>query len=306
MNRFHALAALAAVALATAPASVLAGPTGYTLGNGGTTLHRFDVTSPGGSNTVALAFNGSAISLQDIDFRPLTGQLYGYDNVSNAYYTVNTATGVLTLASMASVEPTATDKLGIDFNPVIDRMRNVTELGNNIVFNPLTGGTTVATDLFYAPGDPNAAETPQVVSNAYTNNVPGGTAASTTQFVLDSNLNVLATLANNDGILTTIGQVTYNGGLLDFGPDAGFDIYAAGGMNTAYAVLNVGNVASLYTIDLTTAVATLVGDLPSGFGTIRGLAIDPTVVPEPSSMILAAIAAAGLAGPRVLRARSRS
>lgn len=307
MSRFLAIAALSAFGFTLAPAVVTAGPTGYTLGNGGTTLHRFDVASPGGASSVSLSYMGSGISLHDIDFRPLTGALYGYDDVSNAYYTVDVATGVLALASSPGVAPTGTDKLGIDFNPMIDRLRTVTELGENIVFNPNAGGTTVATDLFYGPGDPNSGTMPQVVANAYTNNVLGGFALSTQQYVLDSNLNVLATLANNAGTLATIGQITLNGSLLDFGPDAGFDVYTGlGGVNTAYAVLNVGNIASLYSIDLTSAAATLVGDLPGGFGTIRGLAIDPTVVPEPSSMIMAAIAAVGLVGSRIVRARARS
>lgn len=305
MNRHPALAAvLTAFGLSFASAAATAGPVAYVLGNGGTTLHRFDVDSPGGAVTIPVTLGGAAASLDDIDFRPLTGQLYAYDDVADAYYTVDVNTGALTTASGAGIAPTGTDKLGLDFNPMIDRMRTVTELGENIVYNPLTGGTTVATDLFYGAGDPNAGVTPQVVANAYTNNLFGGYAAATVQYVLDANLNSLATLANNAGTLTTIGQVTLGGSVLDFDTDAGFDIFVDPmGTNIAYALLNVGNVASLYTIDLTSAVATRVGDLPGGFGTIRGLAVTPAAVPEPSSMLLAALAAAGLAAPRLLRAR---
>ncbi|MDG3007066.1 DUF4394 domain-containing protein [Paludisphaera mucosa] len=301
MRMRHAIAAaLAAACFSTVTGAVQAGPTGYVLGNGGTTLHTFDVASPGGAAAIQLTFGGVGASLDDIDFRPLTGRLYGYNDVRDAYFTVDVATGILTAASGPGVAATNSDKLGIDFNPVIDRLRTVSELGENIVYNPLTGGTTVATGLFYGAGDANAGATPQVVANAYTNSAAG--AATTTQYVLDAGLDTLAILANNLGTLTTVGRVTYNGAFLDFGPDAGFDVFSGpGGVNIAYALLNVGNTSSLYTIDLSTATASLVGDLPGGFGTIQGLAIAPAAVPEPSAIVLAALAA-GLVAPRLLRA----
>lgn len=299
-RHFAPLSALFVVGLAFSAAPVAAGPTGYVLGNGGTTLYSFDVAAPGVVQSVGLSFSGGPASLQDIDFRPLTGQLYGYDDVRNAYYTINVNTGTLTVASGPNVAPTGSDKLGIDFNPMIDRLRTVTELDQNIVFNPNDGTTTVATNLFYGSGDPNFGVNPQVVSNAYTNNVLGGSAASTTQYVLDANLNTLAILANNAGTLTTVGAIRLNGTVLDFGPDAGFDIFAGpGGMNTAYALLNVGGRASLYTINLTSAEATLVGDFSANLGTIRGLAVTP--IPEPSSIMLAGIATAAVVAIRLRR-----
>jgi hypothetical protein len=292
------LLAAALTAMASAPAT--AGSIGYVLGNGGTTLHAFDITSPGMASTITLG--GAVSSLDDLDFRPLTGQLYGYRDLDDTYVIVDTTTGMTTLASTPPVVPTTSDRLGLDFNPTIDRARVVTELDENIVFNPNNGGTTGATPLFYVAGDPNEGANPQVVANGYTNSALGSLAGSTVQYVLDSRLDTLAILGNNAGTLTTVGALG-----LDFTEDAGLDILfdPATGTNLAYAMLNVDSVSGLYTIDLSTGLASLVGELPTGFGTITGLAITP--VPEPSSLAMLGLGALGLAGlsARMRRRRRR-
>ena len=71
---------------------------------------------------------------------------------------------------------------------------------------------------------------------------------------------MLATLNNNLGTLSTVGTVRLNGAILDFDEFAGFDIFTTpGGMNTAYALLTVGNNAGLYTLDLASGNATSLG-----------------------------------------------
>jgi hypothetical protein len=254
-----------------------ASPISYSLGNGGTTLHRFGVANPGAASSISLSG-----PLDAIDFRPSTGQLYGYVDATDQYYTVNPLTGQLTLATNSPIAPTASDKLGIDFNPTIDRLRAVTELEENIVYNPTTATAAAVTNLFYVSGDANFGANPNVTGNAYTNSFAGAT--STTQYVLDSGLNVLAQLGNNTGELRTVGEVTLGGVSLDFAADTGFDIFFRDGVNTAYAMLNVSSQSGIYAIDLTTAQATFLGALPSNAGTARGLAITP--VPEPGSVAL--------------------
>ncbi len=274
-------------------------PFGFVLGNGGTTLHQFDVDDPGNASVVSITLNGTTASLDAIDFRPLDGVLYGYDDVTDTYYTVDKNTGALTTASIDAV-PTATDQLDIDFNPTIDRMRTVTALDTNIVYNPNDGSTTLVTPLFYDVGDLFEGTNPFVVGNAYTNNFDGAT--ETTQFVLDATLNSLATLANNAGTLSTVGVVTLNGEELDFDPEGGFDIFTDGmGNNTAFAALNVDGLAGLYSIDLMTAEASFLGDLPSEFGTINGLAL---TIPEPSTIALSGIGLIAAFG--ILRRRTVS
>jgi hypothetical protein len=256
----------------------------YSIGDGGASLVRYSDTDPGTVSRVGF-FNGADSFLDAIDFRPATGQLYGYRDATDSYYLVNTSTGELTSVTASPVGATTnTFILGMDFNPTIDRLRVVTESAQNIVYNPNTQTATAATGLFYGAGDPNEGVGPLVVENAYTNNI-ANSGLGTQQYVLDYGLNVLATLANNAGTLATVGEITLNGSVLDFDEFAGFDIFSGSpGSNTAYAFLTVGGVGGLYTLDLTTAAATYLGAVDSSFGPIYSLAV--VLTPEPASWAL--------------------
>jgi adhesin HecA-like repeat protein len=297
-------ATLLAVVGAAATRPARAGQIAYAIGGGGSSLVRFSTDTPGTVST--LAFSGDATALDAIDFRPATGQLFGYNDANSAYYTVNLATGVLTRNSMIPVGATTnTFFLGMDFNPTIDRLRVVTESTQNLVYNPIAGTAAAFTPLFYASGDPNAAFTPLVIDNAYTNNIIG--MGTTQQYVLDYDLNVLARLDNNAGTLTTVGKLTLGGLELDFDQYTGFDIFTdLAGNNLAYALLQVGGTSGLYSINLNTGAATSLGALGSTPGPIYGLAVTPTaLVPEPSSIALAGLAASAFA-LRALLKRSRN
>lgn len=285
MNTLANAMTFAALLAASAMNSLSAGaaPVGYALGDGGTTLLRFNTDAP--STVSSIAISGAAARLDAIDFRPNGGMLFGYDDRSDAYYTVNLATGVTTLASTTAPATNSTD-LDIDWNPTIDRLRTVTATTQNIVYNPITqtASNTGIIPLFYAATDTNAQVAPLVVANGYTNSIAGS--VSTTQYVLDHGTNSLATLANNAGVLNTVAKVTLNGSELDFGSEAGLDILfdASVSQNIAYALLAVGGSSGLYTLDLTTGAATALGALPVSFGGINGLAIAP--VPEPAGIAL--------------------
>lgn len=258
--------------------------TAYAIGDGGASLLTFSVSNPGSVNRVG--FFGGFNFLDAIDFRPATGELFGYSDSTDSYFRVNTATGALTLASASPVGATTnTFRLGMDFNPTIDRLRVVTDSTQNLVYNPLTGTAAAFTPLAYAPGDVNAGVVPRVIENAYTNNRPEAMAPgqTTTQYVLDSGTGSLATLNNNMGMLFTVGQVRLAGTdtLLAFDQFTGFDIFTtSGGADTAYAVFRVNGTSGLYSINLGTAEATALGSFGSGFGDIYSLAVT-TVAPVP-------------------------
>jgi hypothetical protein len=283
-----ALGALAALSLT----SVAGAQTAYAIGNGGTTLVRFQVNNPG-AVTVVANFSGATTFLDGLDFRPSTGQLYGYLDSADSFYTVNLNTGALTLASTGtSAAPTNTFQLGLDFNPTIDRARIVTDSGQNIVYNPNDGTVTGATNIFFPAGDPNVATAPLIIENAYTNNRPG--AVTTQQYAIDYGLDALVTLANNAGQLATVGPLGVNTDIY-----TGFDIFTTvGGVDTAYATLAApnGGAPALYTVNLSTGAATLVGAFGgAGFnGQMYGLAI----VPVPTAPTLATFGLAGLLAAR--------
>jgi hypothetical protein len=303
LNKLRALlpgvaAAAGIVGLLSVTTTARAQQKAYAIGNGGSSLITFNTNSPTAASSVGnFTLNGSAFFLDAIDFRPLDGQLYGFryqnDNGTpiSTLYRVNTNNGVLTQIA-AGGNAASTNLLGMDFNPMIDRVRVVTDDADNLVYNPASAAApTVASPLEYAVGDINFGKPAHVLENAYTNNIAG--AISTTQYVIDYQLGILATLNNNLGQLTTIGSLGVN--INQSVPLVGFDIFTTlGGVNTAYAILDTsatGANANLYTINLGTGAATSIGAV-SGvtggrFGQVYSLAVTPTsTAPEPGSLAL--------------------
>ncbi|QDV32340.1 DUF4394 domain-containing protein [Tautonia plasticadhaerens] len=300
----RAITPIVAALLGLAAAGPAGGATVYSIGDGGLSLLRYSTDDPGDVSRVGF-FGGPLDGLDSIDFRPSTGQLYGYQDLTDSYFTVDLSTAALTLATAPDVGATTnTFFLGMDWNPTIDRLRVVTDSTQNLVYNPETGTANAVTNLFYVPGDPNEAFTPLVIENAYTNSLRSNFGGTTQQYVLDYGLDVLATLDNNTGRLESIGELMLAGSVLDFDEFVGFDIEStAVGVNTARALLTVDGVAGLYTIDLTTAEATFLGALGSGFGPTYGLAVAP--IPEPTSLALVAIGTVPLGVMSACRRRRR-
>ncbi|CAN5192223.1 hypothetical protein BH10PSE17_BH10PSE17_18760 [soil metagenome] len=206
-------------------------------------------------------------NLLGIDVRPADNTLYALGS-SGAVYTLDPATGIATRKSTlkaASGDDNPFTALagvdfGVDFNPVADRMRVISNTGLNLRINVDTGDTI--TDGTIAPTTGTAV----ITAAAYTNSLTGTT--STALFDIDgaAGLLYLQDPPNNGtlgaGIALGVTATTVNG----------FDIDARS--NAGYAALTVGGVAGLYRINLaaTTAAATLVGATPSG-STVRGLAL---------------------------------
>ncbi|MEO5952012.1 MAG: DUF4394 domain-containing protein, partial [Chloroflexia bacterium] len=204
-------------------------------------------------------------TVRGIDFRPATGNLYGLGS-TNRIYRIDTGTGVVTSVNGPFTPSLLGIEFGFDFNPSVDRIRIVSDLGQNLRVHPDTG-MVVAVDgnLAYAPGDPNSGNAPNVVAAAYSNNFPGP--PSTTLYDIDSNLDILVTQnPPNNGTLNTVGSLGVNTSNL-----VGLDIAS---VSTAYGSLTgPGNSTSeLYTINLGTGAATLVGTIAGG-ETIRDITL---------------------------------
>ena len=224
----------------------------------GQRLVRFDVDKPGQVRTIGKVTGLTGDTrLVGIDYRVQDGKLYG----------VGDAGGVYTLAGKAKATKVsqltvalAGNAFGVDFNPAADRLRVVSDTGQNLRHNVNDGGTTTAdTTLSYPPATTAAAG---ITAAAYTNNDLNPDTA-TALYDIDTMLDQVALQAPaNSGQLSPIGKLG-----LDAASDAGFDIYARirDGRAidaTGYATLSVGDRAALYRISLITGRAEKVGAFP--------------------------------------------
>ncbi|RYX90796.1 MAG: DUF4394 domain-containing protein [Comamonadaceae bacterium] len=235
--------------------------------NASGSLVKFSLATPGTAVTTAVTGLAFGDTLVGIDVRAANGLLYALGSANNLY-TINVATGVATLVTSLSADPAdltapfttlSGTEFAVDFNPVPDRLRVVSDTGANYRINPANG--LVTTD-----GTLNGGSTVADAA-AYTNSAPGVTATATTLYILDASTDSLY-IQNppNNGTLTVIGSLG-----VDFTSVNGFDIDGVSGM--AYAALTVGGTTNLYTINLTTGAATLVGPIGSGIVSVKGLAL---------------------------------
>lgn len=213
-------------------------------------------------------------NLLGIDFRPADGQLYGVGSTGRIYI-LNGVTGAATVkATLAADAGDATapyttlagTEFGVDFNPVADRLRIVSNTGQSLRINVDTGATT--TD---GPINGGAANT-AITAAAYSNSFAG--TASTTLFVIDAaNATLYTQNPPNNGTLA--GAVPL--GVAATGV-AGFDIDAR--TNTGYAVMTVAGARNLYTLNLaaSTAPATLVAAV-GVTEELRGIALKAPAAP---------------------------
>ncbi|MCU0873109.1 MAG: DUF4394 domain-containing protein, partial [Pirellulaceae bacterium] len=222
-------------------------PTLVGVGRGNNTLVRFQASDPGTIlATVPIVGLAAGEIIVGIDVRPATGRLYAVADgpVTDRLYTVEPFTGVATFVADLTTPLNGT-AFGVDFNPVADRLRVVSDADQNLRIHPDTGNVTM--DAVLNPANPN------LVASAYTNSTAG--AGSTALYAIDSSTDSLV-LQNlpNAGTLAVVGALGVN--VTDA---AGFEI--APEANTAYAVLRVGAVTQLYTINLVTGAAIVVGPL---------------------------------------------
>lgn len=180
-----------------------------------------------------------------IDMRPLNGQLFGL-GTTGRIYSFNLSSGATAMIGTAPIVLTGTD-FGFDFNPTVDRIRVVSNAGQNLRLNP-NDGTLAAADL---PINPVTAS---ITAVAYTNNFAGAT--STVLYDIDTKtFRLYKQDPPNNGTLVDVGPIGISPTNVN-----GFDIGSTSG--TAYAIFTVGSASSIYTINLTTGAAAKVADFP--------------------------------------------
>ena len=197
-----------------------------------------------------------------IDFRVQNKVLYGVTNTGGVY-TLDTNGAIATKVSQLTVALTGTS-FGVDFNPPADRLRIVSDTGQNLRHNVNAGGVTVVDDPLDYPIPtmlnsigPNATG---VTGSAYTNNDLDPSTA-TTLYALDSNLDQVAIQSPpNDGTLAATGKLG-----VDAAISVGFDIYST--IRDGVTV-NVQGLASLQMASGASSFYSI--SLPTGKATSRG------------------------------------
>ncbi|KAB8061122.1 DUF4394 domain-containing protein [Janthinobacterium violaceinigrum] len=238
-------------------------------------LLSFDRATPATIRTTATVTGLQAgENLLGIDFRPADGQLYGVGSTGRIY-TLNGVTGAATVKATLAADASDTTapytalagtEFGVDFNPVADRLRIVSNTGQSLRINVDTGATTTDGNIN------GGAVTTAITAAAYSNSFAG--TASTTLFVIDAaNATLYTQNPPNNGTLA--GAVPL--GVAATGV-AGFDIDAR--TNTGYAVMTVAGVRNLYTLNL--AAATAPATLVAAVGVtedLRGIALTVPAAP---------------------------
>jgi hypothetical protein len=221
-----------------------------------------------------------------IDYRVARGVLFALGS-SGRLYTVDTKTAEAKPVGNAPLAiALAGNEFGFDFNPAVDRIRIVSDSGQNMRAHPDTGasvdgnpnvdGVQPDSPLAYAAGDVNAGKTPRVVGAGYTYNKQNE--KITTNYALDAATGALVmqgskegatpVVSPNSGQLFTVGSL----GIASFGA-AGFDISDVS--NTAFAAVNHDGARAtrFYLVDLATGKATFIGTVAGE--RLRGMAIEP-------------------------------
>jgi hypothetical protein len=168
---------------------------------------------------------------------------------------------------------------GVDFNPAANRLRVISDTGQNLRHNiddpmGLPAAGTTATDVVLTYPGPPPGTAVNVTAAAYSNNDLDPN-TGTTLFDIDTNLDqVVAQSPANAGTLAATGKLT-----VDSDNWAGLDIHSRqiGGVtvhNTGFATLTVDGRSRLYRVDPLTGKAILVGTFPTR-SSVTDIAIPP-------------------------------
>jgi hypothetical protein len=263
------VAASAALAVESSGSSSAAVPglPAFGITSDGGLMASFDTNNPAVLNWVAVptGFVCGETFLIGIDFRVQDGRLYALGNRGCIYtVTLPVPDSVPPIVSLTHVSqlsvPLEGTNFGFDFNPAADRLRIVSDTGQNLRHDLNTHVTAVDGRL---SSGPNTATVTGISAAAYTNNDVNSSTGTTLFDINPLTGQVLIQSPANTGFVILTGSL---GG--PFNPNAGFDIFAdlVGGKtvsNTAFATLTPsGGRATLFTVELLTGAVSPVGQFP--------------------------------------------
>ncbi|WP_432126395.1 DUF4394 domain-containing protein [Streptomyces sp. bgisy082] len=220
----------------------------------------FDVSDPADTwsfgKVAGLVGDGRLVG---IDFRVQNGKLYGVGD-KGGVYTLNDKAGAVKVSQLTVA--LQGKYFGVDFNPAANRLRVISDTGQNLRHNiddPAAPKTTTADGTLTNPTTPPSTAL-GVTGAAYTNNDLDAATATTLFDVDTTNDRVSLQSPANAGTLAPTGGLGVNAG-----PSAGFDIYykASDGSNHGFAALNTDGKQRFYKVDLLTGKATLAGAFPA-------------------------------------------
>jgi hypothetical protein len=197
-----------------------------------------------------------------LDFRVQDGLLYLVGNKGGVYTVKFTPEPVLAKVSQLTVALYGTT-FGVDFNPAADRLRVISDNGQNLRHN-LAAHTTEEDGNLNTP--PSPATTKGVTAAAYTNNdlnPESGTTLFGIGTILDQ---VLIQSPPNAGNLVPTGSLTVDAGL-----KAGFDVFSVLSGGKASSVLGFACLTasdgstSLYSVNLLNGEVSVIGRHPIAF-----------------------------------------
>jgi trimeric autotransporter adhesin len=324
ISRFCMLAALLLASISLQAAAQT--PRIYAYNNSNSHLVSFSADAPGTLLTdIALTGLAGPERVVGMDFAPRSDELYGvavnFSTNASRMVKIDRITGAITtIAPGLGALAIGGGYFGISISSFSGLMYITNGTSNVTAIPTVTSSAANNTSYAYAVGDVSFGVTPIITNLAHTPSV--GATQPDTLYGISPNGSAITlvrigaanggTASQQAGQLSTIGPLGV--GIIPEGY-GGFDIQA--GTNTAYAALRVGPTTAgaannLYTVNLTTGAATLVGVIgPAGPGiVIDGIAIsapnpcldvdgDGIVLPTTDGLILTR-ALLGMTGAAVL------
>jgi hypothetical protein len=236
-----------------------------------------EVAALTGDNTVSIVdtgkkavtktwkIEGVAGTVLGIDVRPADNMLYAV-GADGGIYTVDLKSGKATMKSKLEKNVDAKTMVTVDFNPVADRLRLMSNDGTSLRVNVDDGKVVTDGSHKFAETDMHKGEKPNVVAGAYSNSVKG--TKETALYDIDGTIGALLKQAPpNDGVLNAIGKLGVKA------TTVAFDIWSDGnGKNEAW--LMAGD--WLHSVDLATGKATPSVQI-KGVSGVRDIAILPAM-----------------------------